>query len=175
MSTLVFTIIGDDRTGLVEEVARIIEEHDANWLGSRMSRLGGKFAGMVEVQGDPMHLGPLKLALESLKSSGLRVTVEQTDADRPGGEGQLLTVTMLGLDRPGIVREVSGALAERSLGVVDLQTDITRAAMTGGPMFSGTAVVAVTGSVDLNELVVRLEQISAALGVDIELVDEQDE
>ena len=39
------TIIGPDRTGLVESVARVVAEHGGNWLESRMSRLGGEFAG----------------------------------------------------------------------------------------------------------------------------------
>lgn len=175
LPNLVFTIIGDDRTGVVEDIARIINEHDANWLGSRMSRLGGKFAGMVEVQGDRASLDALRLRLEGLRDSGLKVTAEQADADADeahSGDLQTLTVTMLGLDRPGIVREVSSALAERSLNVVDLQTDITRAAMTGRPLFNGVAVVTAVGPVDLDELAGRLEEISAALGVDVELLDQ---
>ena len=42
---LVMTIIGPDRTGLVESVARAVADHGGNWLESRMCRLGGEFAG----------------------------------------------------------------------------------------------------------------------------------
>ncbi len=171
MSTLVFTIIGDDRTGLVEEIAQIINDHEASWLGSRMSHLGGKFAGMVEVEGDSARLSSLKDALEGLKSSGLSVIAEESSSGA-AAEPATLSVTMLGLDRPGIVREVSHALAERKLNVVDLQTDISQAAMTGKPMFNGTAVVAVNDTVDLDELADRLDEISKELGVDIELSDD---
>ena len=41
---LVMTIIGPDRTGLVESVARVVAGHGGNWLESRMCRLGGEFA-----------------------------------------------------------------------------------------------------------------------------------
>ena len=44
---LVMTIIGPDRTGLVESVARVVAEHGGNWLESRMCRLGGEFAGIL--------------------------------------------------------------------------------------------------------------------------------
>ena len=37
---LVMTIIGKDRTGLVESLARLVAEQDGNWLESRMCRLG---------------------------------------------------------------------------------------------------------------------------------------
>ena len=166
--SLVFTIIGDDRPGVVEQIARTVNEHDANWLGSRMSQLAGKFAGMIQVEGEATQLGALQKELEAL--SGLTVVVE------PGGEaapstGQVI-VTMLGLDRPGIVREVSAALAAENLNVLELQTDITQAAMTGDPMFNGRAVVTGRSFSDLGDLSGRLDEISAQLGIDIELLDE---
>ena len=49
MSTtfLVLTVIGDDRPGLVEQLAAAISEHRGNWLESSMAHLAGKFAGIV--------------------------------------------------------------------------------------------------------------------------------
>ena len=47
---LVMTIIGPDRTGLVESVARVVAEHGGNWLESRMCRLGGEFAGILRIE-----------------------------------------------------------------------------------------------------------------------------
>ena len=43
------TIIGRDRPGLVESVAQVVAAHGGNWLESRMSRLGGHFAGILRV------------------------------------------------------------------------------------------------------------------------------
>ena len=39
--SLVMTVIGKDRPGLVDTMARLVAEHDGNWLESRMCRLGG--------------------------------------------------------------------------------------------------------------------------------------
>ena len=50
------------------------------------------------------------------------------------------------------------------------QTDISPAAMTGDPMFNGRAQVSVPESVVLSDLSERLDSISHALGVDIELL-----
>ena len=47
---LVMTIIGPDRTGLVESVARVVADHGGNWLESRMCRLGGDFAGILRIE-----------------------------------------------------------------------------------------------------------------------------
>ena len=77
---------------------------------------------------------------------------------------------MLGLDRPGIVSEVSTAFAALNLNVLELETGVSQAAMTGGLMFSGKAVVAGAENLDTSALSMRLDAISEQLGVDIELV-----
>ena len=67
---LVITLVGADRTGLVESVARVVAEHEGNWLESRMCRLGGEFAGIlrVEVPADKKSalLAALKRDLEKI-------------------------------------------------------------------------------------------------------------
>ena len=47
MESLVVTVIGKDRPGLVESVSAVVEEHGGSWVESRMSRLAGEFAGIL--------------------------------------------------------------------------------------------------------------------------------
>ena len=168
MDSVVFTIIGDDRPGVVEQIATTVNQHDANWLGSRMSQLGGKFAGMIEASGAQAQLAELSRALEQLE--GLTVVVQPAGVIQPAAS-RTVVVTMLGLDRPGIVREVSMALRTAGLNVLDLSTDISQAAMTGGLMFHGRAVVDAANG-DLIELAQQLDTLSQSLGVDIELQED---
>jgi len=44
--SVVLTLIGDDRPGLVESVSEVLAAHGANWEQSRMASLAGKFAGI---------------------------------------------------------------------------------------------------------------------------------
>jgi glycine cleavage system regulatory protein len=44
---LVLIVIGPDRLRIVELLSRIVASHGGNWLESRMSRLGGQFAGII--------------------------------------------------------------------------------------------------------------------------------
>ena len=168
--SLVFTIIGADRPGLVEQIARMVNEHEANWLRSRMGQLSGMFAGMIQVEGDTSQLGELKSALESLPD--LTVVVESGSDNAMSSSESQRTITMLGLDRPGIVREVSASLVQQQLNVLELETGISQAAMTGKPMFHGRAVVEAPEGQDWGKLAEDLERVSMSLGVDIELVDE---
>src|SRR5579863_21601 len=77
---LVMTIIGPDRTGLVESIARAVAEQGGNWLESRMCRLGGEFAGILRVEIPAAHKPALLAALEKLKANGLQIVVR---ADEP--------------------------------------------------------------------------------------------
>src|SRR5215468_9772379 len=130
MADLVITLIGADRPGLVEAVAATVAEHGANWLEGRLAHLAGKFAGILRVSVAPERTAVLVAALARLESSGLRVVAE------PGGplelaEARALDVELLGLDRPGLVREVSRLLASRRVNVEELSTDVYSAPMSG--------------------------------------------
>ena len=64
--SLILTVIGPDRTGLVEAVARHVTAHGGNWLESRMARLAGKFAGILRVQVPDEQVDELTSALRDL-------------------------------------------------------------------------------------------------------------
>lgn len=51
-TSLIVTFVGSDKPGLVQHIASVISAQDGNWLESRMTQLGGKFAGIVRVSVD---------------------------------------------------------------------------------------------------------------------------
>ena len=67
--TLVMTVIGPDRPGLVEAIATEVRRHDGNWLESRMARLGGQFAGILRVQVPADSEGALTQALRGMSAA----------------------------------------------------------------------------------------------------------
>jgi glycine cleavage system regulatory protein len=167
--SVVMTVIGKDRPGLVDCVASAVAEHGGNWLESRMSRLGGHFAGIVraEVPTDREH--SLVRALESLEAQGLRVVVhsEKPAPAIPNRPASLLEI--IGQDRPGIVRQISHALAEFGVNVEELSTECSSAAMSGETLFKARAKLSIPESCDAGELRRALEKIAADLIVEISL------
>jgi len=168
--SLVFTIIGRDRPGLIESLSALGAAHACNWLDSRMSRLAGKFAGMVQVEGDSEQLGRLQEELVAIQ--GLTVVAEAGEDDTAGPPVGI-AISILGLDRPGIVREVSKALVNQGLNVINLETDVSKAAMTGKLMFHGLAQVSYSKTGNIAELTEQLDSISLELGIDIDLEQEK--
>ncbi|UJP09955.1 ACT domain-containing protein [Microbacterium sp. KUDC0406] len=168
MTTLILTVAGADRPGLVSAVADVVDAHGGNWENSRLAELAGTFAGVIEVSVAPERVTDLQSALSELDGL-LAVSVHTgTEAGSPA-DAQRISLTVLGNDRPGIVREVSRVLAEHALSIEDMTTVTKDAAMAGGRLFESTVTATVPSSADIDALRADLEQLATEIQVDISL------
>lgn len=168
-ATLVLTVIGPDRPGLVDALSSAIAGHGANWLESRMAHLGGHFAGLLRVSVPDARAQELHRALAALEREGLRVLVEAGDAREPDPHDRALALELVGLDRPGIIREVSRALAQRGVNVEELDTSCESAPMSGETLFRAHARLRAPAGTPVEELRATLEKIAGELMVDLSL------
>ncbi len=170
MATLVLTVIGDDQSGLVDALSGVITDHGGNWDTSRMARLAGKFAGIVMVTVPDAGVAGLVDDLGPLETQGLlEITVEEgTDAEAPD-DARTLAMEIFGVDHPGIVHEVSHALAQRGISIDELNTETRSAPMAGGTVFEARATLRIPAQVTLGDLEADMERLAGALAVDIEL------
>lgn len=129
----VVTFIGDDRTGIVEQLAAAIAAAGGNWLDSRLAQLEGKFAGLILVALKESDVAPLQRALEALPGETLQVAV--TPAGAVAAAGRPVQLTLTGPDRPGIVSEVSKLLAAAGINVVRFDSRVEGAPWSGEPLF----------------------------------------
>jgi glycine cleavage system regulatory protein len=173
MTDLVITLIGTDRPGIVESVAAAVADHGGNWLEGRMAHLAGKFAGILRVEVAEAGAPALQEALARLEQAGLRVLVmaESGAPPPPAGQFRAMDIELLGLDRPGLVREVSRLLASRQINVEELATDVYSAPMAGDAMFRARARVHVPAQTEIDDLRRSLERLAGDLLVDIRLAD----
>ena len=169
-STFVITFISDDRPGLVEALSQVISTHGGNWLESRLSQLSGKFAGLISVSLPSEAADALREALIGLSEAGIHVSVTPCSGQAATEDhGRILRLTVLGPDRPGIVREIAAALSKRDINVVDLETYVSPAPMSSELMFHATVEAAVPNPDNLGELETTLDQIADEMHVDITL------
>ena len=162
---LVMTIIGPDRTGLVEAVARAVAGHGGNWLESRMCRLGGEFAGILRIEIPSEKKAQLLDALQ--KISGLTVTVHSGETKISASNVRQTKMEIIGQDRPGIVHEISSALARASVNVEEFSSEVVSGAMTGETLFKASARLQLPENCNLSALKTDLEKIAADLLVDV--------
>lgn len=168
VTTLVLTVVGPDRPGLVEAVATQVAENGGNWLESRMSHLGGQFAGILRIEVAAERAEALREALAALEGRGLVVTVTPAgEAVAPTGTPAVIEV--VGQDRPGILRAVSRVLAGHGVNVEDLTSERASAPMGGGTVFKARAQVLVPDGLKLPRLRAELENLADDLLVDVSL------
>jgi glycine cleavage system regulatory protein len=169
VTSLILTILGPDRPGIVEALAAPIAAHGGNWLESRMAHLAGKFAGILRLEVEDAQAAPLAAALAALEGRGLKVQVERDDAPPAPPNLRFMVVELEGMDRPGLVKEIAQVLAERGVNIEELVTDRTTAPMSGEAIFRSRAWVHVPPTVDAAELRGRLERLASDLMVQVTL------
>ena len=164
--TLVLTVLGADRAGLVEALAKAIAAAGGNWEESRMARLAGQFAGVLLVTVDPARTDELVAGVRSVEATGLQITVRTTKPPAPQ-PGTRVRLELTGTDRPGIVRDVSRILAERGVNVEELESGVISAPMSGEPLFRARAQLHVPPALALADLRTSLEALAGELMVDL--------
>jgi glycine cleavage system regulatory protein len=169
LATLVMTIIGADRPGLVQLIATRVADHGGNWLESRMCHLGGQFAGILRAEVPAARVDELVKALQTLESAGLNVTIHTESGAAPSAIGSVAALELVGQDRPGILRLVAGVLAAHGVNVEELASERVSAPMGGGTLFKARATVLVPPGVSLGALRGDLERIATDLMVDLNL------
>lgn len=168
-ASLVVTVVGPDRPGIVNRLSDVAQRLGANWAGSRMANLAGQFAGMVHFEVADDRADALARALGALESPDLRVVIARSAACRAAPAMRRVRLELVGHDRPGIVRDLSGSLAERGVSIEELETQVASAAMSGESLFKVKAVLAVPESLPNAELRRGLEALANEMMVDVEL------
>jgi glycine cleavage system regulatory protein len=171
VATFILTVLGDDRPGLVSAISAPISTHGASWERSQLSRLAGKFAGIVVVSVADSRVDALTADLGALSEQGLQVLVERTD-ETADQQAVRLTLDLLGADHPGIVAEISATLAAHDVNIEELSTDVLDAPMSGGTIFQAHAELTAPLAASTEDLRSLLEGLADELMVEIRLSDE---
>jgi len=164
MASLILTVIGPDRPGLVRALAQSVAAHGGSWLESRMARLAGQFAGIVMVDAPDTLLTDLR----ALEDEGLRIVVHPGTPLAAAPKGERLAVEVVGNDRPGIVRDVARVLAEHGVNIEELTTHVVSGSFSGETLFKATAFVRAPDAAAVGAIRAGLEFLGNEMMVDIQ-------
>lgn len=161
---LVLTVIGADKPGLVEALSTSVAEGGGNWEASRMAHMAGRFAGILRVTVPADKADALVAAVRAVE--GLKVDVERGSAADAAAANRL-ELEMVGHDRLGLIRDISSALAERGINIVDLSTECESAPMAGHNLLKVRAELACPDGIVNDELRGALEAVAGDYMVDL--------
>ncbi|MGD9667514.1 MAG: glycine cleavage system protein R [Hyphomicrobiaceae bacterium] len=173
---MVLTVIARDRPGLIKALSETIDTYAGNWIDSSMARLGGEFAGIVRIAVPDESATALEAALGSLGDAGIWVTIRrgQPAATPATARGRHIRISLTGVDHPGIIHEVSSALAALDISIDELNSRIFTGSMSGEPMFEATANIVLPEDCDLKRLRTAIEDLAEDLMVDVDLHENGD-
>jgi glycine cleavage system regulatory protein len=165
MASLILTVVGPDRPGLVRALSEAVAARNGSWLESRMARLAGQFAGIVLVEAPESLLDDLR----SLEGQGLRITVQTGTSAQAAPEGRpRVALEVVGNDRPGIVRDISQVLAVSGVNIEELTTGVVSGSFSGETLFRVRAYLRAPDAAAMDAVRVGLEQLGNELMVDIQ-------
>lgn len=167
--SLVLTVIGADRPGIVAKLAELAAAHGAGWQESRMARVAGHFAGIARIDVPDESSAELERALRALESEGLQVTIGRDRAERREQGLPRIALELVGHDRDGIVRDVSDVLSRHRVSIEELETAVEEASMSGEQLFRARAELLLPGDASLDALRRDLETIADELMVDLHI------
>ncbi len=118
------TLVGRDRPGIVARITRALFDGGCHLGETSMMRLGGNFTVMMMLRyvGNTHSLE--QLVVGEAESLGLRLHVDRVAGGLHKHVEPDVRITVYGADRAGIVAQVTSALAEAGLDILDLISDV---------------------------------------------------
>jgi glycine cleavage system transcriptional repressor len=170
-SYAVFSAIGADRVGIVDDLSGLVSEGGGNIEESKMAVLGSEFAVMMLVSIDSAALEALIARTEEIEARlSLKIGVKLTRENPAPERGRPYSLETVSLDGQGILHSVSAVLRRHGINIEDLETRTDRAPLTGAPLFRMKANVVLGPGVAIGALRKELEELQAAQDLDILLM-----
>ncbi len=170
----ILSAVGQDRPGIVAELAQLVYDCEANLEDSRMALLGNEFAAILLCAGNADDLeqrlaaGAKRLEWENRLTVFLRPLEGEPRPAVPAPGTRLCEIEAQGEDRAGIVARVCRALADHRVNIADLRS-ATLPSPSGASLYRLTVQAEVPENLDLAQLSKDLDQVGAELGVEVSL------
>ncbi len=173
-TNVVFTLTGTDRIGLVDDITELLLALGGNVETSRMARLGGEFAVLMLVSLPAEQVAALAGQFEALTAEGYKLTITLTRPGPAPAAGWPYRIQVEGADHEGIIHEIAHHLSQRGINIEAMDTSTRPAPISGTPLFSMQALVAVPASLQGQDWQAALEEVGRRLNVDIEVTEGKD-
>lgn len=152
-TNLVITALGNDKPGIVNELSKAILDNGGNITESRMMVLSGEFAIMLLVTGTKEGIANINSKLDEMgKALGLTIIAKETEQQESDQKRLPYQVSVISMDHPGIVHNISDFLSSHNLNIEEIETNTYPAAHTGTPMFSLDMIISIPADSSVRSL-----------------------
>ncbi len=118
------TVVGQDRPGIVAGLTDALYRGGVNLGEASMARLGGNFTIMLMVEGEAEAPALQRLIEPFAAAHSLRVHADPIEGRLHEHVEPNVRIAVHGADRPGIVAQVTQALAAAGFNILDLDSGV---------------------------------------------------
>ena len=166
MKSILISVLGDDKPGLLDSLSEIIVSNDGDWIESNMFTVEAKFAGILRVNVPSKNASKLMKELTSSKL-GLQIACEET-APVTFSDFKSYNIELIGQNHVGIINKLSHVLTyELKANVEGIKTEIIDASMSGDQLFIAQISLHLPKSIDERLIKDKLELIADEMMVEI--------
>lgn len=163
----VVTLLGRDRIGIVESFSSSVTEHGGTWCESRILQVDNQFGGVFHAdlpsENADQFESDLRAAFESDFTLGI---VRTSETSSPASSQNQLHVRVLCSDRKGLLHDFARLCTAQEINILELQTNLQTAPMSGLKMFEITATGESSAAIDLTGFREAIEELGNDVVVD---------
>ena len=168
IKNLIISAIGADHPGIVAKLSGVINNHGGNIEESHMTTLGTDFVVIILISLDPEWEEALLVSLQSIQE--LSVITKETQS-KSLIKGENCNIELSGADNEGIVNVLANYFSEKSMNILEMNTYVSNAPVTGTPLFNLNAIVNKTKEFNFLEIKTDLKTMGKKLGVEINIFE----
>ncbi|TDA25590.1 MAG: phosphoserine phosphatase SerB [Archaeoglobi archaeon] len=161
---IAISVHGEDRPGLVHAVSKVLASCNANIVDIEQTVLQGIFAMFIVAEAGDLDCVEKKMQ-KLMEEFGVKITLSSFDRKK-AKEKKLYVINVLGKDRIGIVRDITGVL-------LNFGINIERTSLTARDKLISIEFLVDIGNADITKLRRELLKEGEKLGLDIVIQDYQ--
>ena len=146
MKKIIIYVSGNDRVGIISDITKVISEFNGNIETSKMIKLSQDFNMLILASIPEQNFDELEQKLLSYKN--LSITLKKAELFKMDNKKEFIFI-LKGADNEGIVHNCTKLFNKLNINVIDLETKILNAPITGSPLFYIKAIIYLT---DINIL-----------------------
>ena len=160
---------GKDRPGIVDDISTLLFDRGANIEDSRMAVMGGCFSSMTLFSCTAEQAETVKEGLADLRRLGLETYLHGAEDPTvsPIQAGLPLKFEITAMDHPGIVQRVVRLLRQHDVNIESLDTQVTRAPLSGAPLFDLRLEAKVPAESPIGKIKEQLTRLAGEMNLDL--------
>ncbi|GGA74895.1 transcriptional regulator [Neiella marina] len=153
---LVASLMGNNRPGLLKDLAAKTHELGGKWLTSKVNHLDDQISALIKVELPQPQVQPLK----DIFNNEPAICAVFSEGEPTPPPSSIVEMVVDSSDRAGIVNEITQVLDSESIELVDMDCQRIGVAELGRSVFTARLMLKVPNSLKSEELAEELEGIA---------------